>query len=80
MGSEPSALAERAYAAHRAAENAFHAALTSEYPVGSTITYRHGTHSIVAEVVQHSRDCICLIRDSGVRYWRYWDSTFRRLS
>ena len=78
MGSNPVPL-ENVYKAQRLAESEFHDALVREFPVGSTLSYRHGQHNRVAEVLSHSRDRIRLTGTMGVDYWKYWDRTFTRL-
>lgn len=64
------------YLAHREAEAAFHDALVAAFPVGSQVSYRHGQHNRVAEVLGHSQDRMRLIGTMGVEYWKYWDTSF----
>ena len=66
----------RNYQNYRVAEARFYDALVKEFPVGSKVSYRHGQHNRVAEVLGHSQDRIRLIGTMGVKYWKYWDSSF----
>jgi hypothetical protein len=57
-------------------ERAFYDALISAFPVGSSLSYRHGQNNRVAEVLGHSQDRIRLIGTMRVEYWKYWDESF----
>ncbi len=61
----------------REANNALEAAVRAELPLGSTIMYKQGKHTILANVIDHG--CFCTKRikvrgDSGKEYgintWR----------
>lgn len=69
----------RAYGQRLAAEKAFHRSLAETFPVGCQVSYLHGQHNRVAEVVGHSLDRIQLIGTMGVTYWKNWNSSFERL-
>ena len=66
----------RRYQTYRVAEAQFHDALVKAFPVGSQVSYRHGQHNRVAEVLGHSQDRMKLIGTMSVEYWKYWDSSF----
>ena len=69
-------LVERQHQKFRAAQTRFHDALVKAFPVGSRVSYRHGQHNRVAEVLGHSQDRMRLIGTMDVEYWKYWDSSF----